>query len=81
MNQDMFTYRFMTDEMMEARHQYTRRNKDGCTFGNKVNIYLPVHGDMNCYCEACTTYRISQGREKIHTITLPNVIFGNENEK
>lgn len=67
--------RFMTKEMIEADtyHQKNSTTTPAPLFGTEQRFYLPAHGDMNCPCNQCTTYRISRGTQPIIRITLPAI--------
>lgn len=65
--------RFMTSEMSEADRYYREKNKLGILLGATVRAYLPAHGDLGCWCNACTLYGISQGKQHIIRIKIPYV--------
>lgn len=65
--------RLMTAEMNEADQVFEKIDDNLPKFGQTVRFYLPAHGDMGCTCNACTLYRISQGKQNIIRIRLPSV--------
>jgi len=73
-----FGIRFMTDEMLEAREYYKKTKNKPITFGQSYRIYFPAHSDMNCWCNQCTTYRLSKGEQPVFTIKIPSIYKEND---
>lgn len=48
--------------MLEAHKSYKEMSDPYYSpFGKVVKVYLPAHGDLNCPCNKCILFRISNG--------------------
>jgi hypothetical protein len=65
--------RLMTPEMIEAHKYYQNTKNQPCLPGKTISMYLPKHGDLGCYCNACTLYKLSRGEQDVITINLPAI--------